>query len=70
MVDSVTVTLACVQYGMSCLFLPCHEGRLEVVKYLCNQGGKELLMLTDYVSDFIMDVCAHVCACMCMIVDI
>ena len=62
MVDSVTVTLACVQYGMSCLFLPCHEGRLEVVKYLCNQGGKELLMLTDNVSglwDFVL-ICADV----------
>jgi hypothetical protein len=32
--------------------MTCQEGHLEVVKYLCEQGGKELLMLTDKVSAF------------------
>jgi hypothetical protein len=44
----VTVALACVQVAASCLFTACREGHLEVVKYLCEQGGKELLMATHF----------------------
>jgi hypothetical protein len=54
----VTVALACVQTGASCLYIASRKGRLEVVKYLCEQGGKELLMLTNKASAFrLMDLC-------------
>jgi hypothetical protein len=43
-----------------------YEGHLEVVKYLHEAGGKELLMLTDYVSAPV--VCATVCVCVCVCV--
>ncbi len=46
----MTVTLAHVQNGASCLCIACQEAHLEVVKYLCEQGGKELLMLTSKVT--------------------
>jgi hypothetical protein len=65
----VTVTLAYVQNGASCLFLACQEGHLEVVKYLYEQGGKELLMLTINVSTFkLVDVegFARMCIQMCI----
>jgi hypothetical protein len=39
-----------VQSRVSCICTACYNGHLEVVKYLCEQGGKELLMLTDKVS--------------------
>ena len=39
-------------------------GHMEVVEYLCDLGGKELLMMTDNVSAW-MDVwrrgCGHAC---------
>jgi hypothetical protein len=54
----VTVALACVQTGASCLCTASDKGHLEVVKYLCEQGGKELLMLTNKASAFrLMDLC-------------
>ncbi len=46
----MTVDLACVQNGASCLYLASSKGHLEVVKFLCEQGGKELLMLTNKAS--------------------
>jgi hypothetical protein len=30
----------------------CQRGRLDVVKYLCEVGGKELLMATSHVRVF------------------
>ncbi len=42
---------ACVQDSTSSLYKACRRGQLEVVKCLCELGGKELLMLTDDVSD-------------------
>ena len=39
-----------VQDGESCFHSACQEGHLEVAQYLCERGGKELLMLTRYVS--------------------
>jgi hypothetical protein len=39
-----------IQDGASCLHTACQWGHLEVVKYLCERGGEELLMLTDKVS--------------------
>ncbi len=39
-----------VQDGLSCLHAASFEGHFEVVKYLHEAGGKELLMLTDKVS--------------------
>jgi hypothetical protein len=39
-----------VQDGWSCLHSGCKGGHLELAQYLCERGGKELLMLTDYVS--------------------
>jgi hypothetical protein len=46
------------QKGWSCLINPVHKGQLEVVKYLVEVGGKELLMLVD-------KVCARACICLC-----
>jgi hypothetical protein len=37
------------QRGWSCLMVAAHSGHLEVVKYLVEVGGKELLMLVDKV---------------------
>ncbi len=42
------------------------EGHLEVVKYLYEAGGKELLMLEHNVSASV--VCATVCMCVCVCV--
>ncbi len=39
-----------VQDGWSCLHSACQEGHLEVAQYLCERGGKELLMLRNNVS--------------------
>ena len=47
----------CVQNGWSCLHVASHKGHVDVVKYLCAQGGEKLLMLTSDVS---------VCFCMGM----
>jgi hypothetical protein len=41
---------ACVQERKSCLHMASMYAPLEVVKYLHEAGGKELLMLTDKVS--------------------
>jgi hypothetical protein len=38
------------QDGASCLLKACENGHVGVVKYLCEQGREELLMLTDKVS--------------------
>ena len=40
-----------VQNGASCLYMASQYGHLEVVKYLHEVGGKELLMLTKDVSE-------------------
>jgi hypothetical protein len=37
------------QRGWSCLMGAADDGHLEVVKYLVEVGGKELLMLVDQV---------------------
>jgi hypothetical protein len=37
------------QDGQSCLVLAVYEGHFEVMKYLIEVGGKELLMLVDKV---------------------
>ena len=38
----------CVQYGGSCLDIACGGGHIEVVKYLVDVGGKELVMFQRY----------------------
>ncbi len=42
-----------VQDGTSCLYMASQNGHFGVVKHLCEIGGKELLMLTDYVSGLV-----------------
>ena len=42
------------QYCGTCLMAACSGGHLDVVKYLREVGGKELLMLTEHVSEPIM----------------
>ncbi len=37
------------QDGYSCLMRAVLEEKLEIVKYLCEVGGKELMMLQDKV---------------------
>ena len=49
------------QYGRTCLHAACERGPLEVVQYLHDVGGKELLVSTDNVS-----VTACVCVCVCI----
>jgi hypothetical protein len=56
----VTVVCVRVQNGWSCLYIACYNAHLEAVKYLCEVGGKELLMLKDNVSACGVRV---VCAC-------
>ncbi len=46
----MTVVCVRVQRGMSCLYAASFNGHLEVVKYLYEVGGKELLKLNDNVS--------------------
>jgi hypothetical protein len=41
------------QDGLSCLFAASSAGHLEVVKYLSELGGEELMMLRTKVSDYI-----------------
>jgi hypothetical protein len=61
----LTVVCVRVQYRGSCLGAASQYGHLEVVKYLLDQeGGKELLMLTDKVSACGVRVCS-VCVCVC-----
>ena len=38
------------QGGRTCLMSACEGGHLDVVKYVCEIGGKELVMATDEVS--------------------
>ncbi len=38
------------QYGETCLMLASKGGHMEIVRYLYDVGGKELLMMTDEVS--------------------
>jgi hypothetical protein len=71
----VTVVCVRVQDTKSCLYAASDKGKLEVVKYLHEAGGKELLMLTDKVSACSVrvwcvcvsarfgGVCAFVCIC-------
>ncbi len=65
----VTVSRVCAQDGMSCLYRACQDGRLEVVKCLCEQGCKELLMLTYKVSAF-RPLDLSFCSLMCTTVDV
>jgi hypothetical protein len=47
------------QRGETCLISASKGGHIEVVKYLCEVGGKELVMMTDMVSAECLF--AHVC---------
>ncbi len=58
-VSHVKAMRVCVQDGQSCLHAPSRKGLLPVVKYLCEQGGSYLLMLTDKVSE--VAVCEYIC---------
>ena len=49
-VGCVTVRRVRVQDNVSCLWVACENGHLDVVKYLYKCGGKELLMLTKNVG--------------------
>ncbi len=40
----------CLQNGGTCLISACEGGHLDVVKYLCEVGSKELVMARNYVS--------------------
>jgi hypothetical protein len=50
------------QDGRSCLDRACQGGHFDVVKYLCEVGGRELVMATASVSGFGLSgwVCGHV----------
>ncbi len=39
-----------VQDGSSCLHIACRRRDIEIIRYLCDQGGEELLMQTEGVS--------------------
>ncbi len=53
--------------------LACQAGHLDVVKYVCEVGGKELVIVTDMVSGFGLsaavvyarDCCVHVNSARC-----
>ncbi len=47
-------TARAMQDGASCLFIASQKGHFEVVKHLCEIGGKELLMLTANVSGLVI----------------
>jgi hypothetical protein len=57
------------QNGSSCLDSACIEGHMDVVKYLCERGGQELLMFQDMVSDWACccktstNACRHLRTC-------
>ncbi len=38
------------QFGRNCLMWACEGGHFEILEYLCEVGGRELLMATDGVS--------------------
>ncbi len=54
------------QDGATCIFGALSNDRLEVVKYLAEAGGKDLLMVTN---PSVSRSCAFVfmCVCMCVI---
>ena len=49
------------QVGHTCLMSACKGGHLDVVKYVCEIGGKELVMPMDIVSswDQVLWLCMH-----------
>jgi hypothetical protein len=49
-----------VQNATSCLFVASSSGHLEVVKYLCERGGKKLLMLSAIVSALVVFKCTDI----------
>ncbi len=59
--DSVCNNMRCVQAEETCLNTACEGGNLEIVQYLCEHGGKELLMLTNKVSNCMSIVCMALC---------
>ncbi len=55
----------CVQDGRTSLMSASHSGHMEVVKYLCEVGGEELLMRARNVSGRMRaywHVCLHACS--------
>jgi hypothetical protein len=64
-VDIECVRLACVneQDGESCLIWACGGGHWDIAKYLCELGGKELVMLQSKVR-----MCAILAGATCMYV--
>ncbi len=56
-----------IQMGQSCLQYACMMGHLEVVKYLCDRGGKELVMRTTPVVCTCMYVHMYVCGCVFLV---
>ena len=54
----------------TCLHVACGAGHLDVVKYLCERGGEELLMQIRYVRAVMsVFVCVCVCLCLCCVVS-
>ncbi len=49
----------------SCLHVACRRNHKDIIRYLCDQGGKELLMQTEGVSD--LRVCAVGCSVACIL---
>ncbi len=53
--------MVCLQYGRTCVHSACRGGNVEVVKYLLERGGEEMLMRTDTVSAFLFQTSGMAC---------
>ena len=47
------------QTGDTCIVPAIQKGDLEMVKFLCEAGGEELMMLQNEVSELVQDACSE-----------